>query len=190
MSTEAISSIRKRATAPNGMSAVVRPCNFEELRKYNVASAKSYYDATIEIAGWCVVEAPPDAPNATRFAFGRGALVLAGEGKEAVTVSPDELSDAAAEKYVAINDPTANCIRFDGKDFIFRTALPGVLDSFLRGKMKSPKAIEANLEYLKRHCAYGDMDALVRDTPFGVTAITDEIATRAGLTFEAELGEV
>ena len=190
MTAAEVSSVRKRATAPNGMSAVIRPCNFDELAKHVVEASKSYYDAVVALAAKCVVECPPDAPNAARFSFGRGALKLAGEGKEATTVSEHDLSDEAAEAFTKKNDETATCIRYDGKDYLFRTPLPGHLDSFIRGKMKSSTAIDMNRDFLKRHIFFGDLDALMRDQPFGVTAITDEIVTRAGLSFEAELGEV
>lgn len=185
-----VSPIRKTARLPNGMTAVIRPPNFEELRKFLADEPKDSYEAAVALFDVVRVDGPLDLDKAPRFSFGRAAIKLAGQGKEAKTVAPEELTDEkAAEAFAGLGDPENYiCMAFDGAEFVLRRPLPSQVDGFIKGKMKGSQ-LDANKDLLFKLRFYGDLDALCRDKPCGVAALTDELVTQLGFSMEAELGE-
>lgn len=177
-------------------AATVRPANFDELA--NAWGFSDFDDKIAKLYDLCVIDGPKPLHGVAKRAFGYQISLLSGgpdaehrsRGIEASEVSPDDLSDEAAEVYNDLKDKgvAVVCIRMEDQDFVFLEPLPGRLDAH-SAQEKRGAGIDIHRRLVVDHLKHGDLSTVLRERPFGILALANALVEIGGGTLEAELGE-
>lgn len=192
-----ISDRRVRVKLKGGRyEATVRPANFDELA--NAWGFADWDDRIAKLYDLCAIDGPKPLHGVAKRAFGYQISLLSGgpdaehraRGIEASEVSPDDLSDEAADVYADLQAKgiAVVCIRMEEQDFIFLEPLPGRLDAH-SAQEKRGAGIDIHRKLVVDHIKHGDLTPVLREKPFGILSLANALVEIGGGTLEAELGE-
>lgn len=177
--------------------AVVRPANYDEINKAQTASKSDKFGAHVRLFDAVNLERVELAATPRCF-LGYQVTRISGGQSYANYIEEAEIPEGpAADAFVAKKEkePNGGILAFrvsnenDVWYYLCREPEPHRFESYAKAQTNNGGGISADLQFVKQHCFFGDLELLKRECPLAISSLANAMAEVGGVCLEATLGE-